>query len=98
MKTSIKLNKKIFWDVDFKSLNWQKDKIFIINRVLNFGDINDYQTIKKIYGKNYLKKQFGRIGLIDKKNLNFWCLIFNFPLTKCRKILSAKKLPAFWQR
>ena len=34
----ISLDKTIFWDVDFKDLNYKKDAVFVIQKVLNYGD------------------------------------------------------------
>ena len=43
----IKLNKQLFWDIDFKKLDYKKNTNFIISRVLVYGDLEDYRMIKK---------------------------------------------------
>jgi len=76
----IKINKQLFWDVDFKKLDIKKHADFIISRVLSYGDIEDYKIIEKKYGENRIKKIAKKISYPNKKSLNFWSSIFNIPL------------------
>ncbi|MCK4781767.1 hypothetical protein KAS79_02460 [Candidatus Parcubacteria bacterium] len=76
----IQVSKKLFWDVEFKKLNYEKHSRFIIGRVLSFGDIKDYQIIKKKYGIKKLKSVAKKISYPNKKSLNFWSIIFNLPV------------------
>lgn len=100
MKGIISLNKTLFWDVNFRDLDYQKDAFFIIERVLNYGDEEDYQTIKKIYGLPRIKNIAKKINYINKKNINFWSIIFNIPLNsfKCTKKFLNKKQNLFLAR
>lgn len=96
----ISLNKSIFWDVDLKTLNWQRDAYFIIKRVLNYGDKEDFQKIKKVYGLSKIKNAAKKIDYINKKNINFWSIVFNIPrdIFKCTKKFSIQKPSAFLKR
>lgn len=96
----ISLNKTLFWDVDYKSLDYQKHTSFIIERVLNYGNEKDYQEIKKVYGFTKIKKIAKEVNYINKKSINFWSLIFNIPLEsfKCTKKFSNKKQNLFLAR
>ena len=100
MKAKISLSKNLFWDIDFKTLNYKKDADFIIERVLNYGDEKDFQKIKEIYGSSRIKKAAKKINYINKKNINFWSIIFNISpnLFKCTKKFSPKKQNAFLAR
>ena len=44
----IKLNKQLFWDVDYKKLDYKKYANFIIGRALSYGDMDDWKAIKHI--------------------------------------------------
>jgi len=96
----ISLNKTLFWDVDYGELGYQKNTSFIIERVLNYGNEKDYQEIKKVYGLSKIKKIAREINYINKKNINFWSIIFNIPLNsfKCTKKFSNKKQNLFLAR
>lgn len=100
MENKVSLNKNLFWDVNFKNLRYQKDADFIIERVLNYGDENDYKKIKEVYGLARIKNTAKKINYINKKNINFWSIIFNIPSEsfKCTKKLSARKQSAFLKR
>jgi len=76
----IKVNRRLFWDVDFEKLDYKKDADFIIGRVLIYGDIKDYKLIKEQYGKEKIKEAAKKVNYPNKKSLNFWSNIFNLPL------------------
>lgn len=100
MKPKISLNKTLFWDVNFKNLDKEKNAFFIIERVLNYGDENDYKELRKIYKLLKIKKIAKEINYINKKNINFWSIVFNIPLKsfKCTKKFSDKKQNLFLAR
>ena len=35
--TKPNISKRVFWDVDFESLDYDKDRLFIIDKVMNYG-------------------------------------------------------------
>jgi len=100
MKKKISLNKTLFWDVDYKKLDYVENTSFIIRRVLNYGDENDYNELKKIYGLPKIKKIAKEINYINGKNINFWSIIFDIPLNsfKCTKKFLNKKQNLFLAR
>ena len=95
----INLSKQLFWDVKFNKLKYKTNINFIIQRVLSFGDLKDYQEIKKQYGLEKIKQIAPKVNYANKKSLYFWSLIFNIPLNffKCVKKLLTKKPSAFYQ-
>lgn len=95
-----KLSQNLFWDINFKNLDYQKDADFIIERVLNFGDEDDYKKIKKIYGLKKIRAIAKKINYINKKNINFWSIIFNISpgLFQCTQKFLTKKQNAFLRR
>jgi len=95
----IKIDKNLFWDVDFKKLDYKENADFIIKRVLLFGDKKDYDILKKRYSYEKIKKAALKINYPDKKSANFWSFIFNLSSNKkCAKKSSAQKQSAFWNR
>ena len=78
------LNKAMFWDINFKELDARKNKAFIINRVLQFGDIKDYNWILNNYGLTEVKKVFKQIRSLDRKSANYWSIMFNIPNKQIR--------------
>jgi len=93
----IKVNRQLFWDVDFKKLDYKKDADFIIARVLIYGDVSDYKLIKKKYGIKKIKETAKKVNYPNKKSLIFWSNVFNLPFKsfQCIKKSLIKKPNVF---
>ena len=66
----------LFWDVTFDSIEWRKHARFVIARVVSRGNLQDWQTLKAIYGKNKIKQEVVCIRSLDPKTLAFFECIF----------------------
>jgi len=73
------LNKTYFWDVDLQRLDEIKSKRLIIERVMNFGTLQEIKLIKRYYEKKEVIKIICDLNYIDPKTLNFFSLLFNIP-------------------
>lgn len=69
----------LFWDVNPEKLDAEKDAQFIIGRVLDFGDIEEIQVIKRIYGLAKIKQAALEHVFESPRSANFWELILNLP-------------------
>lgn len=97
METLQKTN--LFWDVDREKLDPKKYGEFIIQRILEKGDLDDLGWAKKIYGEKKMEKVFCQNqNKLDKKSVNFWQNYFNLEKSKCIQKLSIKRLSAFFAR
>lgn len=67
--------KHLFWDVNLSELNPVKHKKFIVERILNLGDIDDFNWALKQYGQNELKLAVN-LKRLNNKSRNFWRLYF----------------------
>ena len=74
---SPKLNKTLFGDVDYESLDCEKHARFIIGGVLMRGNWNDWQELKQFYGLEKIRAEAVQIRYLDKKTLNFCACLFN---------------------
>lgn len=43
-------NKRIFWDVNFEALDYDKKAGFVIERVFERGDVEDIRQCRRYYG------------------------------------------------
>ena len=82
VKKQLKLNQNLFWDINPKQLDFKENKKFIISRILNYGDLNDFKQLKNYYNLRTIKQAACQSRELDKKSLNFYSLIFGLPKTK----------------
>lgn len=84
MAKAFKLRKTLFWDVDIKKINeWEKPD-FIVGRVLDFGNIQEWKTIKNLYSVKKIKETAKKHIFPDARNANFWSIVLNIPFKELR--------------
>lgn len=69
-------SKRVFWDVDFDSLDYEKDRFFIIDKIMNYGLWEDFVALMRYYGKEIVKKEIVKSPYLKKEVLNFLCFYF----------------------
>lgn len=66
-----KLRPVLFWDTDFNSINWEKNKISIIKRIFERGNQQEQDEIIRFYGKKEIEKVLiqlkGHSASLDEK-------------------------------
>lgn len=77
-----KLKKAYFWDTDPNQLNEFPSMRLIIERVINFGNLQEIQLIKEFYGIKEIKSTLCNLIYIDPKTLNFISLLYCILITK----------------
>ncbi len=91
-----RLNKEIFWDIDFASINYQENARFVIERVLNYGDLSDWNAIKNIYSLNIIKSEVVKIISLNDKTFNFLSVILNIPKDHFKCYTTKQSTPKLW--
>ncbi len=89
--------KSLFWDIDTSRLDLNENGNFVIKRILNFGDIEDFQWAKKYYGEEQIK-QTVKQGVLDTKSQYFWQQYFNLTASECTPNPLKKIQSLFWRR
>lgn len=86
----------MFWDVD--AVDSRKDEKFIIQRILDFGNTDDFEWAMRMYGAEKIKKGVLESRTLSGKSLSFWCQYFNIDPSQCISKLSQKTPNAFSRR
>lgn len=76
--------KKYFWDIDFKKLDPKKRSAYIIERLLELGNMNALHWVFKKYSQTTIKKIICQSPALSKKTANFWGLILEIPKNQIR--------------
>lgn len=64
--------KNYFWDVNFNSLSTKEDKSFILKRLLDRGNTEAINWVKKNYNEKEIKDLLQTSRDISAKTANFW--------------------------
>ena len=72
----------LFWDVRINSLHLEKNKKFIIHRVLDYGLLTDWKSLYSYYGIEEIAKNAVKIRDLDKKSASFISTLANISLGK----------------
>ena len=76
------LNPVYFWDVNISTLDENKSKRLIIERIINLGNLNEIKLIISQYGRNEVIHTICNLNILDPKTLNFFSLFFRIPKKK----------------
>ena len=71
------ISKLAFWDVNFEILDFEKDKTFIIDKVINYGGLADFKALIEFYGTTKIKQEIVKAPYFSKEVLSFICFYFN---------------------
>jgi hypothetical protein len=80
----MELSKVLFWDTNFDTLDYQKHKEYIIEKVLVYGKISDWRQIQAYYTNDVIKEVAVNLRNLDAKTLAFLSVIFDIPKQKFR--------------
>lgn len=69
--------KKYFWDVDFKELDLNKDQVYILKRILEYGDERAVAWAWKNFGKKYWVEAL-KSREVSPVTRNFWTSLVAF--------------------
>lgn len=65
----------LFWDTDVTTLDLNKFPAYIIQRVLEYGEMQDWRLINKIYGISKIVEVCKGLRTLDPVCLSFICAI-----------------------
>jgi hypothetical protein len=71
----MKFRQTLFWDVNPENIDVKKNARYIIERILEFGNIDEVAWVLKFYPKSVIKKvmRLPRVQLSDKSKA-LWSL------------------------
>lgn len=99
MKKEITINDfspHLFWDVDLSDFDFQQHKVHLIDKVLHYGLMEDWNLLKKVYGLETIKEVALNLRSIDAVTLSFLAAIFDIKITKFRCYRHKQLFPTYW--
>lgn len=93
-----KFLKKYFWDVDFRAINFEERRVFILRRLLDYGDEKAVSWVYKYYKPIEMKNVLQNFRGLSQKSANFWAFLLGVSkkdvLCLKKRLLKAPK--AIW--
>lgn len=73
-----------FWDIEAKKLDPSKYPQYVINRLLDKGDLKAARWTLKTFPKKLIKKTLQTMRDFSPKNASFWALFLKIPKKEMR--------------
>ena len=81
------LSPHIFWDVDVQSVDMEKNGVFVLQRVLQYGILKDWLLLKSIMGVENIKALAVQLPTLDDVSISFLSSLYKIDKSefKCYK-------------
>jgi hypothetical protein len=89
-------NRRIFWDVDFDALDYNKRARFVIERVFERGDVDDIRQCRRYYGDEKIKEILTTAKWLSKETIYLAIAILDNNLFDYKCYNSAQLNPELW--
>lgn len=77
-------NRRIFWDVDFDAIDYDKNAKFVIERVFERGDVEDIRQCRRYYGDNKVADVLLNAKYLPERRLHLAAAVIDKPITEFR--------------
>jgi hypothetical protein len=93
-----KFLEKYFWDAGFKNIDLQKRRVYIIRRILEYGDERAVAWMWRNFKKSEIKNVLTNYRGYTQKSANFWALLLGIPKEEvlCLKKPSSEGQKKIW--
>ncbi len=84
MNERLQFSENLFWDVDSATLEYERHSKFIIQRVVEYGTLNDWRLICGYYGLPFIITVAQGFRSLERKALSFMVAVGNVPIESFR--------------
>ena len=77
-------NRRIFWDVNFDALDYDKRSSCIIERVFERGDVDDIRQCRRYYGDERITVVLLNAKYLPERRLHLAAAVIDRPITEFR--------------
>ena len=72
------ISPSLLWDQDMASFDWKKNRVLVVQRVIERGWPSDFVAAANMYGgEEGLREIVKEVPFLTDKDINFVCLYFN---------------------
>lgn len=95
-KTNPIFNKRIFWDVVFENINYDAKANFVIERVFEWGDVEDIRNCRRYYGDEKVTEALLNAKFLPEHTMYFASAVINKPLKEFRCYIFRQSNPTLF--
>lgn len=70
--------RKYFWDININNIDLKKHQVYVIERLLEYGDVKAYRWLNKNFRKTTIAKIAARSRRLSPQTKNFWAAITSY--------------------
>ena len=78
------LDKRIFWDVVFDTINYDANANFVIERVFERGDVSDIRNCRRYYGDEKVTQALLNVKFLPETRMYLASAVIDRPLKDFR--------------
>jgi hypothetical protein len=93
---NLSIRKELFWDVDPKNLDQDKNRRLIIDRILSYGYLSELTEILNKYGKDTVIEEVKNVGYLEPKTLEFVITFFKIRKEELKCFTRKQSALAHW--
>jgi hypothetical protein len=86
-------NKRLFWDVNFEALDYDKKAAFVIERVFTQGDVPDIRACRRYYGDEKIRQVLTNAKWLQLPTIYLCCAVLDNKLTDYKCYNTAQSNP-----
>ncbi|WP_428222002.1 DUF6922 domain-containing protein [Gaoshiqia sediminis] len=90
------LSPHLFWDIDPRGLDIQKDFHFLVGRVLQYGLISDWLFLYKHFGLEKITAEAKQIRDLDDRSVHFIAHLSGSTLNEFKCYTWKQSIPPHW--
>jgi len=90
------ISKKAFWDVRWDKIDFEKNSLYVMEKVFNYGNWQDQVAIMKFYGLSRIKKEIVNAGYLRKPVLSFLSAILDLEKKDFKCYIKMQSHPLPW--
>ena len=72
---STDFSKYLFWDTDSTKVDLERNSPYMVQHVLEYGELSDWRLLQEYYGLKRIVKIAKQLRNLDPKALSFLCVV-----------------------
>ena len=72
---STNFSKYLFWDTDSAKIDLERNSPYVVQRVLEYGELSDWRLLLEYYGLERIVEISKQLRSLDPKALSFLCVV-----------------------